>query len=144
MTPEQTQKLKEALKKVPTELLRKEIQRRHDAARHTNSKMCQACKDNGKRIPKCPTCYERHKIECRNRERIKRGIPIDAPLQTRAKLKISIERELMNENMTSDALAMRLGKTKQECDATLNQMRIEGTVTLDVKESGVTIWKKKH
>lgn len=50
----------------------------------------------------------------------------------------------MNENMTSDALAMRLGRTKQECDATLNQMRIEGTVTLDVKESGVTIWKKKH
>jgi hypothetical protein len=85
MTEEQTQKLKEILKRVPTDLLRKEIKRRNDSARIIGTKLCQTCKDNGKRIPDCPTCYERHKVACRNRERIKRGIPVDAPLQTRAK-----------------------------------------------------------
>jgi len=85
MTTEQTQKLKETLKKVPIDLLKNEVRRRRDEERLKNCKMCQPCREYGKRMPGCPACYEIHKTYCRNRERIKRGIPLDAPLQTRAK-----------------------------------------------------------
>lgn len=85
MTEEQIIKLREVLRKVPLELLQKEIKRRQDEYRLRNSKMCKPCLEYGKRIPGCKECYEIHKTYCRNRARIKRGIPIDAPLQTRAK-----------------------------------------------------------
>lgn len=85
MTTEQTQKLKETLKKVPIDLLKNEVRRRRDEERLKNSRMCQPCRDYGKRTPGCQACYEMHKTYCRNSARIKRGIPLDAPLQTRAK-----------------------------------------------------------
>lgn len=80
MTPKQHESLKQILKRVPIDLLKKEIKRRYDLARSSRqSKMgvCSLCHQNVSRTNNCPGCNLARKLYYRNRYRQKHNISID-------------------------------------------------------------------
>lgn len=56
-------------------------------------------------------------------------------------LQDKIVRDLLAGQSSSDALALRFGKTKDQCDAVLKRMESEGLVFSFTIQKGIEVWR---